>query len=446
MKAKLYATAFADGRPATREECLTFRPDEIGRELGLVNLYPEMQYQEITSFGGAITDAVGATLERMPAAQAQEVINAYFGSDGIGYRAIRTHIDSCDFSTDQYSAVMDPDDKELLTFSLSRDEQRIIPWIKAAYKAAGEALPVMLSPWSPPPFMKTNGNRSGGGRLKKEYYSLWARYLCKYVTEYRARGINVTALSVQNEPNATQTWDSCLYTPAEEREFLAEHLYPNLFQAGLEDIAVYIWDHNKERLFDRACAEIDGRTSPMITGLAFHWYSGDHFDALRLVREKFPDKKLVFSEGCIEYSRFDKNQLINAQMYAHDMLGNLCAGMNAFLDWNIALNEQGGPNHVGNYCEAPIICDTQLGTVEYKLSYHYIGHFSRFIRPGARRIATTNFSDRLEVGAFQNPDGTLVVLFLNRTGDKFSAALRLDGGILPVTLEESSIATVVIQN
>jgi glucosylceramidase len=445
MEATLFLTTFDGERATARRESIAFRSDEGGQELGLVNLYPEMRYQEIFSFGGAITDAVGAILERLPTERAQEIIDAYFGPEGIGYRAIRTHIDSCDFSTDQYSAVTDRSDMELRTFSLERDERRIIPWIKAACRAAGRDLPVMLSPWSPPAFMKTNGSRNGGGRLKKECYPLWARYLCRYVKEYRVRGVNVTSLSVQNEPNAAQTWDSCLYTPEEEREFLADHLYPRLRKDGLEDVEVYVWDHNKERLFDRACAEIDCRTDHMIAGLAFHWYSGDHFDALRLVREKFPDKKLIFSEGCIEYSRFDKNQLANAQMYAHDILGNLCAGMNGFLDWNIALNEAGGPNHVGNYCEAPVICDSAAGTTEYRLSFRYISHFSRFIQPGARRVATTNFSDRLEVAAFQNPDGTLAVIFLNRTHDKFSVALRLDGRILPVELKESSIATVIIQ-
>ena len=444
MRATVHTTAFDGAEAIAREQSVSFRPDTGGQELGLVNLYPEMGYQEVSFFGGAITDAVGAVLEGMPPEKAREVIDACFGPRGLGYRAIRTHIDSCDFATGQYSAVTDPGDKSLRTFSLARDERRILPWIRAACDAAGENLPVMLSPWSPPPFMKTNGSRNGGGHLKKECYPLWARYLCRYIREYRDRGINVTALSVQNEPNAAQTWDSCLYTPEEERTFLAEYLYPRLRRAGLGDVDVYIWDHNKERLFDRACAEIDRRTDHMVAGLAFHWYSGDHFDALRLVREKFPGKKLLFSEGCIEYSRFGRDQLANAQMYAHDMLGNFRAGMNGFLDWNIVLNEEGGPNHVGNYCEAPLIWNAGTGEVEDKLSYHYIGHFSRYVRPGAQRVATTNFSDRLEVAAFRNPDGTLAVIFLNRTQRPFPVALRLDGHILPVDLEGNSIATAVI--
>lgn len=444
MEAKCYLTTFKNKCPQETITALPSRPDEPGQELGLINLYPEMKYQTVGFFGGAITEAVGVTLAKLPGETVKAVIASYFSPDGLGYRAIRTHIDSCDFSLEGYSAVTDPEDTGLRTFSLAHDQRYIIPYIKMACEAAGESLPVMLSPWSPPAFMKTNGARNGGGKLRPECYGLWARYLCRYIQEYRAQGVNVTALSVQNEPNATQTWDSCLFSAGEERDFLVRHLHPALLEAGLGTISVFIWDHNKERLFDRACAEIDSLTDPMVAGLAFHWYSGDHFDALRLVREKFPDKQLVFSEGCIEYSRFDTDQLRNAQMYAHDMLGNFRGGMNSFLDWNIALDETGGPNHAGNYCEAPVICDTRTGEAEYKLSHRYIGHFSRFVQPGARRIGTTHYSGNLEVVAFENPDGSLAVLLLNRTARALPAVLRVQGRLFAATIEGESIATIRI--
>ena len=172
----------------------------------------------------------------------------------------------------------------------------------------------------------------------------------------------------------------------------------------MSDIQIYIWDHNKERMVDRACKVIDDSTADMVSGIAFHWYSGDHFDAVRIVSELFPDKHLVFSEGCIEYSRFDTNQLRNAQMYGHDMIGNFAAGMDGFIDWNICLNEHGGPNYVGNYCEAPIICDTENKVLYDKLSFHYISHFSSYIQPKARHIATTIYSNEIEQVAFSNPD------------------------------------------
>ena len=443
MIAKQVVTTLVDGIPETQSISLTAKTDEKQQELYLLNIYPEVQYQEIQCFGGAITDAVAATLERMPEDVSGEVIRAYFGPDGIGYRCIRTHLDSCDFSTEPYAAVTDPDDKSFSTFSLERCENRVIHWIKEAYKAAGTCLPVMLSPWSPPEFMKTNGSRVGGGRLKKECYWDWAKYICRYIEEFRNRGIHVTALSIQNEPNATQTWDSCLFTPDEERRFLKEHLYPELCDAGLQDIQIYIWDHNKERLFDRACSVITDDTMNMVSGIAFHWYSGDHFDAVRLVKERFPDKLLTFSEGCIEYSRFDSNQIRNAQMYGHDMIGNFAAGMDGFIDWNICLDEQGGPNYVGNYCEAPIICDTEKGALSYKLSFSYISHFSRFIQPGAKRIATTIYTDEIEQVAFMNPEGSIVAINQNRTAATRNASLRIDDKLIDVELPPESISSVV---
>lgn len=444
MRVKQIITTFDDLNSHTETLKLCPKPDAEQQELNLINLYPEVVYQKMQFFGGAITDAVAATLEKMPEKAAHEVINAYFGADGIGYRFIRTHIDSCDFATEPYAAVNDPDDLYFASFSLERVENRILRWIKAAYEAAGERLPVMLSPWSPPEYMKTNSSRVGGGRLKKERYADWARYICRYVAEFRARGINVTAISVQNEPNAAQTWDSCLFTPAEEQSFLKEYLYPALCQADLSDINIYVWDHNKERMFDRACALITPETDSMISGAAFHWYSGDHFDAVRLVHERFPDKHLMFSEGCIEYSRFDANQIKNAQRYAHDMIGNLTSGMDQFVDWNICLDRLGGPNYAGNYCEAPIICDTETGEVLYKLSYHYIGHFSRYIKSGAERIGTTVYTDKLEPVAFRNTDGSLAVVVLNKTTTERKASIRLNDSLTDVLFPPSSISTVII--
>lgn len=443
--AKIMTTMFEQGTVVTKESTASFAYDSDQRELHLLNLYPEVRYQTMQGFGGAITESVGTILNHLPQEQAQEVINSYFGPDGIGYTVVRTHIDSCDFSMSNYSAVEDPADTALATFSLSHDEENILPYIKKSEQALGGKIAVMLTPWSPPAYMKTNGTKNGGGKLLPEYANRWAEYICRYIEEYRSRGIDVTMLSVQNEPNATQTWDSCTYTGTEERFFLQNHLYPALQAHGLADIEVFVWDHNKERLFDRALECITPVTDKMVSGLAFHWYSGDHFDALRLCREKFPDKKLAFSEGCIEYSRFDKTQQIkNAQMYGHDMIGNLNAGLNLFFDWNILLDENGGPNHVQNYCEAPIMCDTTTNLLEKKLSFYYIAHFSKYIKPGARRIATTCYTSQLETTAFVNLDGTIAVVLLNQTESDLPAYLKLNGQLLEVMCSKESISTVTI--
>ncbi|WML49071.1 glucosylceramidase [Neobacillus sp. PS3-34] len=341
MNIKLVTTTYQEDNKNTFESSKAFSVDR-GVEMKVVNIYPEMEYQTFDGFGGAITEAAGYTFSLMSEEKQKRILDAYFGSNGNRYNLIRTHIDSCDFSVGQYAALEDPEDTGFNSFSLERDEKYIIPLLKEAQQMAGKTLSVMLSPWSPPAFMKTNGQRTEGGSLKPEYRQFWAEYICHYIKQYRNKGFAVDMITIQNEPNATQTWDSCLYSSEQEKEFLRDYLYPSLMANGLEDLEVCIWDHNKERMFERACEIIDKDTDKMVQGIAFHWYTGEHFDAIKLVREKFPDKKLIFTEGCVEYSRFSEaGQLANAQMYAYDIIGNINAGMNSFIDWNILLNKEG---------------------------------------------------------------------------------------------------------
>jgi len=444
MNLNLITTTYESQKAITRRSSQSFQQD-AGVEMKAVNLYPQITYQTVQGFGGALTEAAGYTFSRMGERGKKEILDAYFGENGSNYRYLRMAIDSCDFSLGNYSADTDPQDTELKSFSLQRDEQYILPLLKAAQLTAGKPLSIMLTPWSPPAFMKTNGQKNGGGSLKPEYRGAWARYLCRYIREYQNRGIAVELLTIQNEPNAAQIWDSCTFSAEQEKEFLRDYLYPALQESGLGGIQVCIWDHNKERAFERTCDIVDKNTDKMVQGVAFHWYSGDHFDAVKLIREKFPDKTLVFSEGCVEYSRFGANdQLANAQMYAHDMLGNLNAGMNISMDWNIILDETGGPNHVGNFCDAPIMCNTATDTVEKKLSYTYINHFSRYIQPGAKRIATSQYTGQIEVTAFRNPDGCLAVVFLNRSDDALPVCLRLQGNVAEIDLPAGSITTALI--
>lgn len=438
-------TTVWDNDKAVSEQNICKTVNDPGIEANVANLYPEVHYQEFEGFGGAITEASGYTFLKMGHESRKEIIDAYFGTEGICYSAVRVPVDSCDFSLINYSAVNDESDVNLNSFNLERDKQYILPMLFKAQEAAGKRLKIMLSPWSPPAFMKTNGAKNGGGSLKPEYREMWARYLCRYVKEYRSMGLNVTMLTVQNEPKASQTWDSCIYTAQQEKEFIRDYLYPEMVKNGLEDLELCIWDHNKERVFERARDVIDADTDKMVKGVAFHWYSGDHFDAVRVVREKYPDKKLIFSEGCVEYSKFSaKDQLRSAQMYAHDILGNLNAGMNLSLDWNILLDERGGPNHVGNYCDAPLMANTKNDTVEKKLSYTYIGHFSRYIKPGAFRIASTVYTDRLETTAFRNPDGTIACVLLNRTESDLPVNLRICGQFAYMLIPRESITTLII--
>lgn len=442
MQAKASYTNYFQGQTMQSSADCRITLDNGAQERDVINIYPTAINQQIEGFGGAITESVGYTLSKMPLDRQRELLSAVFGAEGLRYTLIRTSIDSCDFSLSQYEAASTP----TAPYDLRHDETYIIPYLQAAQEVCPETIGIMLTPWSPPAYMKSNGERSHGGRLKPEYYSVWAEYICAYLRAYQSHGLNVVKLSVQNEPNATQLWDSCLFSSAEEKAFLRDHLYPALVKTGFSDVAVYIWDHNKERLFDRVCDMVDASTAHMIAGAAFHWYSGDHFDALRLVRAQYPNLKLLFSEGCIEYNRFDRDdQLQSARMYAHDMIGNYNAGMNTFFDWNIALDSDGGPNHAQNFCEAPILCNTKTGAYEKRLSYYYIRHFSHFIIPGARHLSTTTFSTEVDAAAFRNPNGKIVAVVTNNASVSRTVFLRLEGHIIELPLDADSIASVEIE-
>lgn len=444
MNYKFYETTFVDNIKKTEEKSGEFVED-TGIENKVINIYPDMEFQTWEGFGGAFTDAAGYVYSQMNDEDQKAMIDSYYKKENMNYTIGRLHLDSCDFAVEQYEAMSDETDTEMKSFSLERTKKYILPLLEDVQKVTGKEIEIMVAPWSPPSFMKTNGERSHGGKLKKEYRELWSEYLCKYIVELRAVGCNVVRMTVQNEPKAVQPWDSCIYTAEEEKEFIRDFLYPALVKNNLKDVEIFIWDHNKERLFERACTIIDDETDSMIAGLAFHWYSGDHFEALDLVTRKFPGKKMVMSEACIEYSKFDKsNYLDNAQKYAHDTIGNLNNGMTAFYDWNLVLDENGGPNHVQNLCDSPYLYDTKNKKLMERNTLAYIWHFSHFIDAGSVRIGTTKYIEDIEVTGFKKSDGEVVLVLLNRTEDEIEACIRVDDHIADIKVASKAIATAVI--
>ena len=182
----------------------------------------------------------------------REILNAYFDDkQGIGYKLARTNIHSCDFSSGSYTYV-DEGDKELKSFSVEHDKKYRIPFIKQALAATRGKLNIFASPWSPPAFMKDNNDMLHGGKLKPEYYESWANYYTKFIKAYQGEGIPIWGISIQNEPMATQKWESCIYSAEEERDFLKDHLGPTLKRAGLGDKKIIAWDHNRDLIYQRA--------------------------------------------------------------------------------------------------------------------------------------------------------------------------------------------------
>lgn len=444
MNLKFITTTYKNNEKKISVQDIDFVQD-AERENQLINLYPHIKYQSLEGFGGALTDSAGYIYSLMNEEHQTEMIKQYFGKDNMKYSLVRIPIDSCDFSLEHYEADSDEEDEMFENFSFERVEKYIIPLLDAVEKEYGEKIDIMLSPWSPPVYMKTNGERNHGGKLKAEYMERWANYICRYIEEYKNRGYSVTKLTMQNEPKAVQPWDSCVYTAKEQRAFLKDYMWPALVAHKLDDIEIYIWDHNKERAFEWAETIIDEETSHMVAGIAFHWYSGDHFEALQMIKEKYPDKKLLLSEACIEYSKFAAGDYLNnAQKYAHDMIGNLNNGMNTFIDWNIVLDEIGGPNHVGNFCDAPYLYDTKNEKLIESNICGHLWHFSHFLEVGATRIGMTRYTDELEVTAFQNKDNISVVI-LNRTDKELPAYIRLNDNCAEILVEPKSISTAVIK-
>lgn len=398
--------------------------EKEGGEMKLVKVYPSVSYQEILGMGGAFTEAAAYTYSQMSKEKKKELISLYFGKGGNNYNFCRTHIQSCDFALGNYSYITDETDWKLESFSIENDRKYLLPLIKAAQEEQKE-LRLLASPWSPPAFMKTNGEMNHGGKLKEEYRGMWADMIARYIDEYEKEGVKIDRLTVQNEPAAVQSWDSCIFSGTEEAEFAVKYLRPALDRAGHSNVKINIWDHNKEKLLDRAeeSFAVSGADTA-IDGIGFHWYTGDHFEALQEAARRYPKKEFIFTEGCVEYSRFaSDNQVSHAEMYAHDIIGNFKAGMNGFIDWNLILNEKGGPNHVNNFCDAPVMCNIKEDTINVRLSYYYIGHFSKFIQPKAKRILASSYTKDLETVAFMNPNGEKVLIILNTSNREQSAVV-----------------------
>lgn len=408
-----------------------------------ISVYPNVRGQRFEGFGGAFTEAAAHNWQKLPEERRAAFLECCFGKTGLRYTQGRVHMGSCDFALGNYACKSSPDDNG---FNTERDDSTLIPMILAAQKTAERPLSLLLSPWSPPAYMKTNNDMNHGGKLKPEYRADWAECMAKYAAHYRAAGCDVRRMTVQNEPAAVQTWDSCIYSGREEGEFAAKFLAPALEEEGCEDVRILVWDHNKEVLVYRAG---DSMSAPgadkSVAGFAMHWYTGDHFDALRAVRALYPDNELWFTEGCVEYSRFDgMTPLQKAEMYAHDILGNLNGGANGSLDWNLLLDSKGGPNHVGNFCEAPVMLNDDETDFTLMSEYYYIGQFSRYIRPGAVRLGVSSWCGDVEVTAFENPDNTRTTVLLNRTDKALPASITFDGKSgCGVTLSPHSICTVI---
>jgi glucosylceramidase len=455
METKVYTTAHGTDLKLTETGSISFdkfkQPLETEASI-LVN--KDRLHQTFVGIGAALTDAAAETFYKLDKDQQDLFMEAYYSPDkGIGYSLGRTTIHSCDFSSGSYTYI-DEGDAALKSFNIDHDQKFRLPFTKRAIEAAGGVLPMYASPWSPPSFMKTNGSMLKGGKLKPEFYQAWANYYVKFIETYEKEGIPIWGLSIQNEPMATQTWESCIYTAEEERDFVKNFLGPTLENSGMGDKKVIVWDHNRDLLFERANVILsDPEASKYVWGTGFHWYEDwkdgtPMFKNVAAVNDAYPDKKLIFTEGCNEkydVKRIKEDDPKLAERYGKAMINDFNNGTVAWTDWNILLDQTGGPNHVGNFCFAPVHGDTNTGKLLFTRSYYYIGHFSKFIRPGAKRISTGTTSNKLSATSFLNEDGSVVVVAMNDSDDKLDYMLSIDQQTAKLSMPAHAIQTIVLK-
>lgn len=444
--ATVYETAKDTDLRLTRTGSLLFTGNvPIKESFATVFIEPTKSFQTILGFGGAFTDSSAETFYKLPTLAQEEFITAYFDKEqGIGYSLGRTTINSSDFSRESYTYVKEGD-TSLKTFDISVDKRYKIPFIKKAISKTGGLL-MYGSPWSPPAWMKTNNNMLKGGELKEEFAAAWAQYYVKFLKAYEKEGIPMWGISVQNEPASVQRWESCIYTAERERDFIKNHLGPTMHKAGLADKKIIAWDHNRGLMFQRASTIYnDPEASKYVWGIGIHWYTGNHFENVAITNEAYPDKHIIFTEGCNEaFKETRLNDWKLGERYGISIINDLNGGVCGWTDWNILLDEKGGPNHVGNYCFAPLHGNTQTGELIYTNSYYYIGHFSKFIRPGAKRIASSTTSDALLVTAFQNKDNSIVLVVLNSGEKELPFNIWLNSKAAQTTVKPHSIYTFII--
>lgn len=439
------------------ESDLSYGTQKPTTEWAVANIYSDVEYQEILGFGAAFTESAAYNYSLLSENDKKDFIIKYFDKkDGIGYNFGRAHINSCDFSLDIYTYI-ENGDKDLKTFNIDRDKKYIIPFIKDALSYCEEEIVLFASPWSPPAFMKNNQSPIKGGSLKEEYKKVWALYYTKYIKAYANEGIKISAVTVQNEPNAVQPWESCFYSHEDERDFIKSYLIPALDSEGLSHIKIIIWDHNKERVYDRAKAILaEPLNNERIWAVGHHWYSGDHYNGLSMVQERL-GKPNICTEFC---GGIEADPVALAEKYARDMCENLNNYMIASCDWNILLSHLGGPYHnrsaesvavagvvfesKDSGCHAPVLYDSEKKELIYTPIYYYIGHFSKFIKRGAKRLGVTKYSGDIYFTAFKNPEGEVVAIAINPTDKEMPLTLRHYCNCSAASLKPHSIVTFII--
>ncbi|MFC3880350.1 glycoside hydrolase family 30 beta sandwich domain-containing protein [Algoriphagus namhaensis] len=460
----------ADGKKLQKLEVF-----DLSGESSLIEIHSSKEFQTITGFGGSFTESSAHVLSQLSPEKRSEILEAYFGDSGAKYSLTRTHINSCDFSLSQYSYAPVPGDIHLENFSIDKDRELLIPLIKDAMTISSDGFKLISSPWTAPPWMKDNQDWVGG-KLLKEHYPTWALFFAKYLAAYQAEGIPIWGVTVENEPHGNgNNWESMHYSPEEMTEFVQHHLGPTLENNGQAAIKIFGYDQNRAGLKDWVDVMFaTGESSKYFAGTAIHWYESTYEvfpEALNYAHAIAPDKYLIQTEACVdaevpkwkddawywskeatdwgwdwapEDEKYLHPKYVPTYRYARDIIGCLNNWVDGWIDWNIVLDRQGGPNWFKNWCVAPVIVDPASDEVYYTPIYYTLVHFSKYIRPRAKVIGVEKEDDSLLVTAAKNPDKSIAVVILNQDMEKKVFELKLGEEKQLISISPQAIQTILI--
>ncbi|MBF2708038.1 glycoside hydrolase family 30 protein [Flavobacterium soyangense] len=443
----------------------------------VITLNQEEKFQTITGFGGSFTESSAYLLNKLSATNRKKIMDAYFSEEGANYSLTRTHINSCDFSLKQYAYAIQDGDKNLDHFSIEEDKKNnLIPMILEAKSISKEGFKIIASPWTAPPWMKDN-KKWIGGKLLPEYNDTWALYYSKYIDAYKNEGIDIWGLTVINEPNGNgNNWESMLFSPEEMTNFVQNHLGPTLEANGKFNVKILGYDQNRGGLKEWVDAMYkDEKTSKYYSGTAIHWYESTYDflpDALQYAHNKSPNKYLIQTEACVdsevphwndnawywskeatdwgwdwapEKDKYLHPKYAPVNRYATDIIGCLNNWVDGWIDWNMVLDKQGGPNWFKNWCTAPVIVDPEKDEVYFTPLYYVMEHFSKFMRPGAIKIGCKISNDNLMATAVKNPDGTIAIAVFNPTEDAHTIEINLNNIKKSISISAKALQTVIIK-
>ncbi|WP_415374278.1 glycoside hydrolase family 30 protein [Patiriisocius sp. Uisw_017] len=440
-----------------------------------IKLLPEDKYQTITGFGGSFTEASASLLNRVSKTNRQKILDAYFSEAGANYSLTRTHMNSCDFSLSHYSYAPVDGDKDLKNFSIAEDIDDLIPMIKDAMATSTAGFKIISSPWTAPPWMKDNKDWRGG-KLLPEYYDTWALFFSKYRTAYKREGIDIWGFTVENEPVGNDgNWESMHYTPEEMTNFVQHYLGPKLEKDG-HDVKILGFDQNRGEELKKWASVMykDEASSKYYDGMAIHWYGStyDYFpESLQFTHNKAPNKYLIQTEACVdsetpkwkddawywekeatdwgwdwapEKDKYLHPKYAPVNRYARDIIGCLNNWVDGWVDWNMVLDKQGGPNWFKNWCVAPVLVDPEKDEVYFTPLYYTMSHFSKYIRPGAIVIGIENPDKDLMATAAKNPDGSIAIVVFNEQTEIKNVTLTLNNKSISISISGQAIQTIIV--